>query len=227
MKLILASAGFSTPEIVNKCAELVGKSKDAVNIAVVNEAYAVEHGDHGWVLTDLNQIKNNFKGRMELVNLLALDLATVKKRIEMADVIFVVGGHTDYLMSVFHKTGFNKLLPELLKTKVYVGSSAGSMVLCNRVSTEAYAEIYGEENDYGISNYLGLVDFAIKPHLGNLLFPKNNPDKLLEVLKDYKGLVYGLADDSAILIDGSKTSFIGSKPVKVVDGHIVDKRAEL
>ncbi|HEX6461762.1 MAG TPA: Type 1 glutamine amidotransferase-like domain-containing protein [Candidatus Saccharimonadales bacterium] len=218
MKLILASAGFSTPEIANKCAELVGKPKEDISIAVINEAYAVEHGDHGWVLTDLNQIKDDFKGRMELVNLLALNLEKIKERIELADVIFVVGGHTDYLMSVFQKTGFDSLLPELLKTKIYVGSSAGSMVLCNRVSTKAYAEIYGEENDYGIKEYLGLVDLAIKPHLGNLLFPKNNPDKLLEVAKDYKGLVYGLRDDSAIVVDGSEQYTIGSKPVVIQNG---------
>ena len=218
MKLILASAGFSTPEIANKCAELVGKPKESINIAVINEAYAVEHGDHGWVLTDLNQIKDNFKGRMELVNLLALDLETVKQRIELADVIFVVGGHTDYLMSVFRKTGFDKLLPELLKTKVYVGSSAGSMILGNRVSTKAYAEIYGDENDYSINNYLGLVNFAIKPHLGNPLFPKNNLGKLLEVVKDYKGLVYGLRDDSAIVIDGDKKYVVGSEPVTIQNG---------
>jgi dipeptidase E len=218
MKLLLASAGFSTPEIVDKCAELVGKPKDEINIAVINEAYAVEHGDHGWVLTDLNQVKDNFKGRMELVNLLALDLAKVKERIELADVIFVVGGHTDYLMSVFRKTGFAELLPEFLKTKVYVGSSAGSMVLCNRVSTEAYAKIYGEEEDYSIDSYLGLVDIAIKPHLGNPLFPHNNPDKLVEVTKNYKGLVYGLRDDSAIVVDGDKQYVIGSKPVTVRDG---------
>ena len=55
MKLILASAGFSTSQIVNKCVELVGKPRDNINIAVINEAYAVEHGDHSWVLTDLIQ----------------------------------------------------------------------------------------------------------------------------------------------------------------------------
>jgi dipeptidase E len=220
MKLLLASAGFSTPEIADKCAELVGKSKAEINIAVINEAYAVEHGDHGWVLTDLNQIKSHFNGRMELVNLLALDLEKVKERIELADVIFVVGGHTDYLMSVFNKTGFVDLLPELLKTKVYVGSSAGSMVICNRVSTEVYAKIYGEEDDYGTDSYPGLVDLAIKPHLSNPLFPNNNPDKLAEVTRNYKGLVYGLRDDSAIVVDGDKQYVIGSKPVIIRDGAL-------
>ncbi|MGI8935211.1 MAG: Type 1 glutamine amidotransferase-like domain-containing protein, partial [Phormidesmis sp.] len=56
--------------------------------------------------------------------------------------IFVNGGSIDYQMYVFKKSGFAKLLPKLLETKVYVGSSAGSMVIGKRVSTEAYHKIY-------------------------------------------------------------------------------------
>lgn len=221
MKLILASAGFYTPEIVAKCVELVGKPQDQINIAVINEAYAVEHGDHGWVLDDLNRIKSNFQGRMELVSLLALEPDVVRERLELADVIFVVGGHTDYLMSVFKKTGFDEILPKLLETKVYVGSSAGSMVLGNRVSTEAYARIYGEENDFGITEYLGFVDLAMKPHMGSTLFPQNNKEVLLDVTKNYTGTVYGLADDSAIIVEGDRTYTIGSSPVIITDGTLV------
>ena len=222
MKLLLASAGLFTPEIIAKCVELVGKPQDEINFGVVNEAYAVEHGDHGWVLNDLNRIKDNFKGRMEFVNLLALDIEAVKARLQLADVIFVAGGHTDYLMSIFRKTGFDKLLRELLETKVYVGSSAGSMVLCSRMSTEAYAKIYGEENDYGITDYMEVVNLAIKPHLNNVLFPQNNKDVLLDVAKDYKGVVYGLTDDSAIVVEDDKTYIIGNKPVKIIDGALAD-----
>lgn len=221
MKLILASAGFYTPAIIEKCVHLVGKPQDKINFAVINEAYAVEHGDHGWVLDDLNRIKKNFKGNMELVNLLALDLDTVKKRIKLADVIFVVGGHTDYLMSIFKKTGFDKLLPKLLESKVYVGSSAGSMVICNRVSTEAYQKIYGEENDYGVSKYLSLVDLAIKPHLGSKFFPNNRKEVLLEVAKNYNGLIYGLHDDDAVIVEADKQYTIGSEPIKIKGGKII------
>ncbi len=221
MKLILASAGFYTGEIVRKCVELVGKSQNDINIAVINEAYAAQHGDHGWVLNDLNQIRDNFTANMELVNLLALDIETVEQRIGQADVIFVVGGHTDYLMELFEKTGFAELLPRLLKTKVYVGSSAGSMVLGKRVSTEAYRRVYGEEEDYGVKKYLELVNFAIKPHLHNPLFLNNKEKILLEVTKDYKGLVYGIADDAAIVVDGDKIQVIGSKPVKILNGKLV------
>ena len=219
MKLILASAGFYTAEIVEKCVELVGKPHDEINIAVINEAYAVEHGDHRWVLADLNRIQDNFAGSIEFVNLLALDLETVKARVALADVLFVVGGHTDYLMSVFKKTGFDTLLPQILKDKVYVGSSAGAMIIGNRVSTEAYQHLYGEANSYGITNYLGLVDVALKPHLNNPLFPNNVEEVLLRLTKDYSGMVYGLPDDAALIIDGDKQYIIGDKTIKIRDGQ--------
>ena len=127
MKLLLTSEGFTTEEIIQKCEELVGKNRKSINIAVINEAYAVVHENNlRWVMDDLNLVRNNFGGNLELVNLLSLGLDVVEERIGANDVIFVVGGHTDYLMSVYVKTGFDKLLPELLKDKVYVGSSAGS-----------------------------------------------------------------------------------------------------
>lgn len=223
MKLILASAGFYTPGIAQKCAELVGKPINSINIAVINEAYAAEPGDHGWVLDDLNNIKKYFKGRMELVNLLALDLKKVRERLALADVIFVVGGHTDYLMAVFKKTGFDTLLPKVLKNKVYVGSSAGSMVMGERVSTKAYARVYGETEDYGVQRYLGLVPFAIKPHLDSPLFPNNRKRILLDVTKDYKGVVYGLTDDAAIVIEGNKIYPIGSEPLEIKEGQVVGR----
>lgn len=197
-----------------------GKSREQIKIAVINEAYAVEHGNHWRVLDDLNRIQVNFPSGFELVNLLALDIETVKERLKLADVIFVVGGNTDYLMHVFNKTGFSKILPELLKTKVYVGSSAGSMILAKRVSTAAYTKVYGEENDYDVKECMNLVNFALKPHLNNPLFPNNNKEVLLEVSKDFAGILYGLHDDSAIIVDGDSQYVIGSEPVIIKDGRI-------
>ena len=212
MKLILCSEGFSTQEIIDKCIEFVGKPNDSINVAVINEAYAVEENNLRWVLDNLNKVKDSFGGNLELVNLLALDTKTIKLRLQKADVIFVVGGHTDYLMSVFTKSGFSKILPELLEAKVYVGSSAGSMVLGNRLSEKSYEKIYNERSEYGVNNYLGLVDFAIMPHLDSPHFP-NRKEALLEAVKEHSGVVYGLRDDSAIVIEGADISTIGSEPL--------------
>ena len=213
MKLILCSEGFYTEEIVKKCEEFVGKSRNSINIAVINEAYAVEHDNNlRWILENLNTVKNNFGGNLELINLLALDKETVKKRIELSDAIFVVGGHARYLMSVFNKTGFDKLLPDLLKTKVYVGSSAGSMVTGKLLSSEAYEKIYGEKDDYGVKKYLELVNVAIMPHLDSQYFP-NRKETLFEAAKKHQGVIYGLRDDTAIIAEDEKLYTIGSQPL--------------
>jgi dipeptidase E len=221
MKLVLCSEGFFTPNTVQACVELCRKPQDEISVAIINEAFAVGEGDKYWVLDNLNDVAKNFKGGIDIVNLLALTLDEVEARIRKRDVIFVVGGHTDYLMHVFNKTGFAKLLPKLLETKVYVGSSAGSMVIGRRISTEANAKIYGEPGDYGVTDYLGLVDLAIKPHLYSSEFPNNRPEILEEVCGGVSFPVYGLQDDSAIVVDGGEQKLIGSEPVKIIDGKIV------
>jgi len=220
MKLVLCSEGFYTPNTVQACVELCNKPQDEISVAVINEGFAVEEGDKYWVLDNLNDVAKNFPGGMDIVNLLALPLNTIERRVMQRDVICVIGGHTDYLMHVFNESGFSTLLAKLLETKVYVGSSAGSMVIGKRVSSEAYAEIYGEPGDWEVDEYLNLVDFALKPHLNSQNFPKNREEILLKVTQNYKGTVYGLADDSAVVINGDEIKLIGSEPVVINDGKL-------
>lgn len=213
MKLILCSEGFYTEEIVRKCEELVGKPRDSINIAVINEGYAAEHKSNlRWVVANLTDVKDNFGGDLELVNLLALDLNEIEKRIMKHDVIFVVGGHTDYLMSVFNKTDFAKLLPKLLKTKVYVGSSAGSMIMGKRLSQEAYHEMYSHKGDYGITKYLEFVNLSIIPHLDSPKY-KDRKEVLIKASKEHRGIIYGMNDDCAVVAEEKNIYTIGSKPL--------------
>lgn len=212
MKLLLCSEGFSTPEIVEACVNLAGKPPDQISIGVINEGYAVELDDKRWVINNLNDVANNFSGKLDLVNLLALSTDGILNRLQAVDVIFVVGGNTDYLMHVFQISGLATLLPALLESKVYVGSSAGSMVLGHRISTEAYQDIYGEDLDFGITKYMDLVDLAIKPHLYSPVFPNNRPEVLERVARGLEFPVYGLRDDSAVIVNGEDISIIGSDP---------------
>ncbi len=221
MKFVLCSEGFATPSIVQRCVELVGKPQDQITVGIINEAYAVEDGDKRWVLNNMNSVVNNFSGEVDIIDLLALSINQVEKRLANKDVIFVVGGDTDYLMSVYQKTGFDKLLPKLLENKVYVGSSAGSMVIGRRISRAAYQLIYREDNNkYGVSEYLGLVDFSVMPHLDSPDFP-NRKESLVEAIGNFQGKVYGLRDDSAVVVDGNNISTIGSEPLVIQDGVIV------
>lgn len=220
MKLVLCSEGFHTLSTVEACVKLVGKPKDQITIGVINEAFAVEEGDKRWVLDNLNSVASNFSNEIDIVDLLALSIEEVEKRLADKDVIFVVGGDTDYLMSVYQKTGFDKLLPKLLETKVYVGSSAGSMVVGKRINAAAYRLIYGEDSKWNIDQYVGLVDLSVMPHLDSPHFP-NRKESLLEAVGSFEGRVYGLRDDSAVVIDGDDVSTVGSEPIFIEKGKLV------
>jgi dipeptidase E len=215
MKMVLCSEGFHTPNTVAACVELCAKPQASITVAVINEAYAVEKGDKRWVLDNLNDVAKNFPAEIDMVNLLALSIDEVEQRISSKDVLFVVGGNTDYQMQVFESSGFAMLLPKLLETKVYIGSSAGSMVIGKRISSEAYHTVYGERDSFGVKEYMGLVDFAIKPHMYSSHFPKNRPEILEKVASGMSFPVYGLQDDSAIVINGDAQKFIGSAPYEV------------
>jgi dipeptidase E len=220
MKFVLCSEGFHTPNTVEACVKLVGKPQDQITIGIINEAYAVEEGDKRWVLDNLNSVANNFTGEIDIVDLLALSIDEVESRLADKDVIFVVGGDTDYLMSVYQKTGFDKLLPKLLETKVYVGSSAGSMVVGKRINAAAYKLICGEDSKWNIDQYVGLVDLSVMPHLDSPHFP-NRKESLLEAVGSFEGKVYGLRDDSAVVVDGDDIRTIGSEPIFIEKGKLV------
>ncbi len=221
MKFVLCSEGFHTQNTIDECVKLVGKPKEEISVGIINEAYAVEKGDKRWVLHNLKSVFDNFPAEVDIVNVLALPIEEVEERLSDKDVIFVVGGDTDYLMSVYKKTGFNKLLPKLLETKVYVGSSAGSMVVGKRISAAAYRLIYGEDSKWDIDHYLGLVDLSVMPHLDSPDFP-NRKESLLKAVGKFEGKVFGLRDDSAVVVDGEKIYTIGSEPTIIEKGNLTN-----
>jgi dipeptidase E len=116
------------------------------------------------------------------------------------DVLLVDGGEATYLAHWLVESGLADLLPELTDT-VWVGVSAGSMVLTPRIG-DLFVEWRPEEGD----RTLGLVDFSLFPHVG--LFPGNT----LEVAEQWAaGLgnpAYALDEQSAVLVDGDRVEVV-------------------
>lgn len=215
MKYLLGSKGFTTPEIVQACEDLVGKSKSEISFAIINEASTVEMPSKRWIIDECKTILDNFGGNIDFVNLLALSPDEVRERLDAQDAIYVLGGDSDYLMSVYNKTGFDEILQSLEDDKVYVGSSAGSMVVGKRMSSVAYQEIYGEENNYGISQYLNAVDFCFIAHLNNPAFNARTPQLMKKSAQYFDGDTYCLEDTQAIAVDGDHVRYLGGEPLKM------------
>ena len=223
MKLVLTSSDIKQKTILKQVLELVGKPKKDISVALIIDACAVETGDKKWLFNGIHFLTKTFGGEIDLINLLALDINEIKQRIIKADIIYCFGGNTEWLFKVFEKSGFNKLLPKLLETKVWIGSSAGSMILGKMPSTLAQSYIYKIDDFLGVNKYLELVNFSIIPHIFGDFTPSDAFSYCVEESKAQKYPVYVLSDKSAVIVNGNKTYMVGSNCQKLLNGKIIEK----
>lgn len=204
MKLLLTSGGLTNKSISRALFELIGKDPEDTSLVFIPTASNVESGDKGWLIEDLINLHNQKFKSIAIVDISAVPENIWRPQMEEADVLFFEGGNTYHLMEWINKSGLSKLLPEFLKTKVYVGLSAGSMVACPDLSLKHSKIIYDENlNKKDILPALNLVDFYFLPHLNSKHFPKVNEKNLREVSKDITRKIYALDDMSALkIIDG-------------------------
>lgn len=142
-----------------------------------------------------------------------LDVATVsyetaKTQLEAADIIYVSGGNTFYLLQELRRTGTDELLVrEIDKGKLYVGESAGAIVVAPDIGYSAAMD--SVEKAPGLDDYtgLGLVDFFVVPHCGNWEMGKA-AEEILAAHAD--GLPLRAIDDNqAILVRGDTVEILG------------------
>lgn len=208
MKLLLTSGGLTNNSIENALFELVGKKPEDTSLCFIPTASNVEMGDKDWFINDLINIhKQNFKS-VNITDISAVPEEIWKPQIEEADVLFFEGGNVYHLMRWLNKSGLVNLLPELLKTKVYVGLSAGSMVTNPDFSLRMSQIIYGEDMAEEPMEGLNYVDFYFLPHLNSPYYPARMEETIREVTKTLSKKVYALDDQSALKIVDGKVEII-------------------
>ncbi|MEJ7743126.1 MAG: Type 1 glutamine amidotransferase-like domain-containing protein, partial [Nocardioidaceae bacterium] len=111
----------------------------------------------------------------------------------------MAGGDVLYLCHWMRESGLADLLPSLTET-VWVGLSAGSMVMTPRVGDD-FIQWRPPNGDDGT---LGLVDFAICPHLA----PDGVPGNSMAEAERWAGTIpepkYAMDDQTAIaVVDGA------------------------
>ena len=209
MKLLLSSNGFSNQEIANTLFDLVGKKPEDTSLVFVPTASNVEMGDKDWFINDLINInKQNFKS-IAIADISAVPEKIWRPQFEDADVLFFEGGETYHLMNWVNKSGLAKLLPDMLKTKVYMGLSAGSMITSPDLNLRLSKVIYGEDAAENSMPGLGLVDFYFLPHLNNSHFGARIEATLKDAMKDITRKTYVLDDYSALKVVDGKVEHVG------------------
>ncbi len=143
-------------------------------------------------------------------------LPTMKKELwvnslQEADALLVGGGDCQYLCYWMIKSGIRDMLPELLEKLVYVGLSAGSMIMTQ------YGTTYGNHTlPPDTVKSLGFVNFAIHPHLNYPGFTENTLEKLEKLAKTISVPSYLIDDNTAIKVIDSKIDVISKGEWKLV-----------
>lgn len=209
MKLLLSSNGFANKAIADTLFEMVGKKPEEISLVFIPTASNVEIGDKDWFIDDLiNVKKQNFK-LVAIADISAVPEKIWRPQFEEADVLFFEGGNTYHLMNWINKSGLIKLLPDMLKTKVYIGLSAGSMITGPDLNLRLSKIIYGEEAEKETMAGLGFTDFYFLSHLNNPYFASRIEENLKKAMKEITRKTYVLDDQSALSVIDGKVEIVG------------------
>ena len=207
MRLLLTSAGISNTSIHDALVELLGKPVAEASALFVPTAIYGLSGGAGIAYRVIRGTLGDPFCEMGWRSLGVLELTalpTIKKELwvpmlEETDALLVGGGDCQYLTYWMRQSGLAGLLPSLLRKTVYVGLSAGSMVM-TRYGTTFGCHTLPPDGDKA----LGLVDFALHPHLDYEAFPENSLENLERLAATLPMPSYAIDDETAIKVtDGT------------------------
>jgi dipeptidase E len=203
MKLLLTSAGIKNPSIHDALVDLLAKPIAESNALCIPTANHAQRGGavRAWVFisgqeprTPMCELGWKSLGVLELTALPSIERDHWVPTVQEADVLLVNGGDPMYLSYWMRQSGLAELLPSL--RAVYVGLSAGSMVMAPRIGED----FVRWKPPSGGDETLGLVDFSIFPHLDHEDLPDNSMAGAEAWAAGMPGPVYAIDDQTAIQV---------------------------
>lgn len=211
MKLLLTSAGISNKSIHNALVDLLGKPvAESSAVFIPTAIYAIPGGAEIARKVICGSLGDPFcnlgwksLGVLELTALPSMKKELWMTMLQETDALLVGGGDCQYLCYWMQESGLAERLPSLLHKTVYVGLSAGSMIM-TRFGTTYGNHTLPAESDKS----LGIVDFAIHPHLDHEWFPKNSLANLEKLAGTLAVPSYAIDDHTAIQVTDNNIEVI-------------------
>ena len=207
MKFLLTSAGIKNTSMHNALVDLLGKPiAESSALCIPTAGYAMPGGASlawrffsGQATTPMCELGWKSMGVLELTALPSIDEKLWVPMVRETDVLLVNGGDPMYLYYWMRQSGLADLLPSLCET-VYVGLSAGSLVMTPNIGKDFVRWIPPNGGD----ETLGMVDFAIFPHLDHPALPENTMADAERWAAGMRVPAYAIDDQTAIkVIDGT------------------------
>lgn len=207
MKLLLTSAGVKNPTIHTALLRLLGRPvEECTALAVPTAMYGhpmVGPGPGAWRFaagrSQEPMVELGWKsvGLLELTALPSIDESLWLPVLRAADVLLVSGGDALYLAHWMRASGVADLLDGL--DAVYVGMSAGSMVMAPRVGDDF---VGWRPPDGSGDGALGVVGFSLFPHVDHPMLPENTMAAAQEWAAGLGNPAYAIDDETAVVVDG-------------------------
>jgi dipeptidase E len=208
MKLLLTSGGVTNPSIRKALVDLLGRPISACRALCIPTA---QYGHRMCTPESVRRFITDESpatmcalgwrsvGVLELTALPSIGADRWVPWVRDADVLLVDGGDATYLCHWMRQSGLADLLGSLPAT-VWVGVSAGSMVMTPRIGDDFVSWKHGDDGD----RTLGIVDFSIFPHVGHEHLPDNTMAAAERWAADIAGPAYAIDDQTAItVVDGA------------------------
>ena len=166
----------------------------------------------------------NIKTDVALTVYKEVDLEKVKGKFEKADVIYVGGGDTVFMIEHWKKTGLLPFIQDAYERGVILaGLSAGAICWFSDIYTDSLKTEDG--NKYAMFKGLGWINGIISPHYNERML---DFDKI--VCYNYQ-CALGIENDSALIFEdgelqGSLTSGGSAWRLKVLDGVLTKEKIE-
>jgi len=211
MTLLLTSNGIKG-EIVDIFLTLLKKPASEYSVAFDITAAYGEEDNPQWFGKFRDQLYHLGITNIEDLDLRSENPGELEQVLSKKDMLFVNGGNTFFLLDSMRKAGLKKALKKFLsEDKLYVGVSAGGIVLTPNIAIAGVEP--GDINKVGMEDFTGLsiVDFEFSPHVPDMV----SYDSIEKYSKTTSNKVYAVDDYAAVLVQDGKVSVIGDGKYKI------------
>ena len=137
----------------------------------------------------------NIKTDVALTVFKDVDMEKMKAKFEKADLIYVGGGDTVFMIEHWKETGLLELLKAAYERGVILaGLSAGAICWFTDIYTDSEAAL-GEGDKYAMFEGLGWIEGKISPHYGSRMLDFD------EIVCYNFDCAYGIEDNAALIIE--------------------------
>ena len=131
----------------------------------------------------------DIKADLALLTKKDIPMDKIKGKLENADLIYIGGGNTLFMLDVWRKTGFLDMLLDAYNRGVIIaGLSAGAICWFEQMYTDSV-----EGSLYQIEQGLGILKGIMSPHY-------DNREEFNDIVKDFP-LAYAVENNSAIVFE--------------------------